>query len=59
MHKFLRKGKSSTFIFSDVTQQEIGLAALENGHINKDTEDSIKAWLIVALFKFRFDRQAT
>jgi hypothetical protein len=39
--------------------RQIRLAALENGHINKDTEDSIKQRLITALFKFRFDGQAT
>ena len=33
-------------------------AALENGHINKDTEDSIKSRLVTALFKVRFDEQA-
>ena len=31
------------------------LAALENGHVNTDTEDSIKQRLITALFQFRFD----
>ena len=31
-------------------------AALENGHINTDTEDYIKSRLVAALFKFRFDR---
>ena len=35
--------------------RQIRLAALENGHINKDTEDSIKRRLITALFQFRFD----
>ncbi len=30
-------------------------AAIENGHIDRDTEDSIKSWLVAALFKFRFD----
>ena len=30
-------------------------AALENGHVNTDTEDSIKQRLITALFQFRFD----
>ena len=35
----------------------IRLASLENGHINKDTEDSIKQRLVAALFKFRFDEQ--
>ena len=39
--------------------KRIRLAALENGHINQDTEDSIKRRLISALFQFRFDRQAT
>ena len=39
--------------------KRIRLAALENGHINQDTEDSIKRRLITALFQFRFDRQAT
>ncbi|MEY8431130.1 hypothetical protein AALC75_11465 [Lachnospiraceae bacterium 48-42] len=31
------------------------LAALENGHVNTDTEDSIRQRLITALFQFRFD----
>lgn len=37
--------------------KQIRLAALENGHINTDTdtEDSIKQRLITALFQFRFD----
>ena len=35
--------------------KRIRLAALENGHVNKDTEDSIRQRLITALFKFRFD----
>ena len=35
--------------------KRIRLAALENGHINQDTEDSIKQRLITALFQFRFD----
>ena len=35
--------------------RQIRLATLENGHINKDTEDSIKRRLITALFQFRFD----
>ena len=30
--------------------RRIRLAALENGHINKDTEDSIRQRLITALF---------
>ncbi len=37
--------------------RQIRLAALENGHINKDTEDSIKGRLISALFQFRFDEK--
>ena len=37
--------------------KRIRLASLENGHINKDTEDNIKRLLIAALFKFRFDEQ--
>ncbi len=32
-------------------------AALENGHIDRDTEDSIKQRLGAVLFKFRFDEQ--
>lgn len=35
--------------------RQIRRAALENGHINQDTEDSIKRRLIFALFQFRFD----
>ena len=35
--------------------RRIRLAALENGYVNTDTEDSIKQWLITALFQFRFD----
>lgn len=35
--------------------KRIRIAALENGHINKDTEDSIKQRLITALFQFRFE----
>ena len=35
--------------------KRIRIAALENGHINRDTEDSIKQRLVAALFKFRFD----
>ena len=37
--------------------KQIRIASLENGHINKDTEDSIKQRLVTALFKFRFDEQ--
>ncbi len=39
--------------------RRIQYAALENGHVNTDTEDSIKSRLVAALFKFRFDGQAT
>ena len=35
--------------------KRIRMAALENGHVNIDTEDSIKQRLITALFQFRFD----
>ena len=34
---------------------QIRRAALENGYINQDTEDSIKRRLITALFQFRLD----
>ena len=37
--------------------KRIRLASLENGQVNKDTEDSIKQRLVAALFKFRFDEQ--
>ena len=37
--------------------RQIRRASLENGHINQDTEDSIKQRLITALFQFRFDEQ--
>ncbi len=37
--------------------RRIRLAALENGYVNTDTEDSIKQRLVTALFKFRFDEQ--
>ncbi len=35
--------------------RRIRFATLENGHINPDTEDSIRQRLITALFQFRFD----
>ena len=35
--------------------KRIRLASLENGQVNKDTEDSIRQRLITALFQFRFD----
>lgn len=37
--------------------KRIRIAAIENGHIDRDTEDSIKLRLISALFQFRFDGQ--
>ena len=37
--------------------KRIRIAAIENGHIGRDTEDSIKSRLVAALFKFRFDEQ--
>ena len=39
--------------------KRIRIASIENGHIDRDTEDSIKSRLVAALFKFRFDGQAT
>ena len=39
--------------------KRIRLASLENGQVNKDTEDNIKRRLIAALFQFRFDGQPT
>ncbi len=39
--------------------RRIRYAAIENGHVNPDTEDSIKSRLVAALFKFRFDEQPT
>ena len=39
--------------------KRIRLATLENGQVNKDTEDNIKRRLIAALLQFRFDEQAT
>ena len=32
-------------------------AAIENRHIDRDTENRIKSRLVAALFKFRFDEQ--
>ena len=37
--------------------KQIRIAAIENGHIDRNTEDSIKQRLVTALFKFRFDEQ--
>ncbi len=37
--------------------KRIRIAAIENGHIDRDTEDSIRSRLVAALFKFRFDEQ--
>ncbi len=37
--------------------KRIRIAAIGNGHIDKDTEDSINQRLVAALFKFRFDEQ--
>ena len=37
--------------------KRIRFAALENGHVNIGTEDSLKQLLITALFQFRFDEQ--
>ena len=37
--------------------KRIRIAAIENGHINRDTEDNIKSRLVAVSFKFRFDEQ--
>ena len=37
--------------------KRIRIAAIENGYIDRDTEDSIKSRLVAVLFKFRFDEQ--
>ena len=37
--------------------KRIRIAAIENWHIDRNTEGSIKQRLITALFKFRFDEQ--
>ena len=37
--------------------KRIRIAAIENGHIDRDTKDSIKQRLVASLFKFRFDEQ--
>ncbi|MCI8567530.1 MAG: hypothetical protein HFI39_14680 [Lachnospiraceae bacterium] len=37
--------------------KRIRIAAIENGHIDRDSENSIKQRLVAALFKFRFDEQ--
>ena len=37
--------------------KRIRIATIENGHIDRDTEDSIKSRPVAALFKFRFDEQ--
>lgn len=37
--------------------RRIHYAAIENGHVNPDTEDSIKSRLVAALLKFRFDER--
>ena len=44
------------YIFGHYSKR-IRIAAIENGHIDRDTEDSIKSRLVAALFKFRFDEQ--
>ena len=37
--------------------KRITIAAIENGHIDRDAEESIKSRLVAALSKFRFDEQ--
>ncbi len=44
------------YVFGHYSKR-IRIAAIENGHIDRDTEDSIKQRLVAALFKFRFDKQ--
>ena len=39
--------------------KRIRIAAIEYGHIDKDTVDSIKQRLVTVLFQFRHDRQVT
>ena len=38
--------------------KRIRIVAIENGHIDKDTEDNIKSRLVAALLRFRFNGQA-
>ncbi len=40
---------------SDTETLEKLILIFENGHIDRDTEDSIKQRLAASLFKFRFD----
>ena len=42
--------------FYDITASA-RIATIENGHIDRDAEESIKSRLVAALFKFRFDEQ--
>ncbi len=44
------------YVFGHYSKR-IRIAAIENGHIDRDMEDSIKQRLVAALFKFRFDKQ--
>ncbi len=37
--------------------KRIRIAAIENGHIDRDTEGSKNQRLVAALFKFHFDEQ--
>ena len=37
--------------------KRIRFASLENGQVNRDTENNIKRRLIAALLQFRFDEQ--
>ena len=37
--------------------KRIRIAAIENGHIDRDTEDSIKQRLVAVLFQFCFDER--
>ncbi len=38
-------------------ERGIRIAIIENGHFDRDAEDSIKSRRVAALFKSRFDEQ--
>ena len=42
---------------SDTEMLKKLILIFENGHIDRDTENSIRSQLVAALFKFRFDEQ--
>ncbi len=41
--------------FTALQQANPNRSHFENEHIDRNTEDSIKQWLVAALFKFRFN----